>query len=644
MVHDSDTYRKAASVSLAGLFVQAGLALVLGLLAAYTQSAAVMAACWLVLLGLPAWVVLQLIFSQQRRERDEAREAQALAARAAAGSMFEEATLLEVRRRIERLHRWGLPSVSLGIALLQMGLGGLLCWMQLRRYRELPFDAVADLRPGVNPVLAALLLLLVALAAFFMARYIAGMTREKAWAALRGGASVLLIACLVAAGLGLALALAVWGGFPRALHVAAIALSGFTALLGTESLVILLLSLYRPKRAGEALRPAFDSRLLGWLTAPKSLGQTLAETLRYQFGLEVSGSWAFKLVSRAVLPMSAAALALLWLCSCFFIVAPHERAVVLVRGRMGELAGPGLHFKPPWPLATVQGRVEVDRLRRVVVCTPGGALPGTSEELLMTSGGEMIAAEVTVLYRVAAGHEKAFVQSSEDPEALIAAGAADALARHITRHRTLDLIGPGRAGASAALKADLAAALPVDVFGIEVVEVSLSGMRPPKDAADGFLEMVNARQEREKMAAEARRESGMMLTAVAGSQEQARRIRDAIDAYNAAAPEGKVAARSRVEALIESAGGQAAESLANARADRWRRDLAERSAAQEFSAYAGPYRIAPAFLKERLMSEAREAMAGRHKVILTRDPAGRLPALDFNLSDTAGAGNLLGGK
>ena len=46
----------------------------------------------------------------------------------------------------------------------------------------------------------------------------------------------------------------------------------------------------------------FDSRLLGWLTAPKSLGQTLAETLRYQFGLEVSGSWAFKLVSRAVLP------------------------------------------------------------------------------------------------------------------------------------------------------------------------------------------------------------------------------------------------------------------------------------------------------------------------------------------------------
>ena len=160
-------------------------------------------------------------------------------------------------------------------------------------------------------------------------------------------------------------------------------------LVGGEILLTALLAAYRPKRPGEIPRPAFDSRFLGLLTAPESLGQVVGELINYQFGVEVSRSWFYQMLGRAVTPLTMFAAAVLLALSTLVIVGPDEQAIVL---RFGSLArgpvGPGIHVKAPWPVETAEIYPTGKVLQLTISSDKLGRFEKKREGLLWTGGDD----------------------------------------------------------------------------------------------------------------------------------------------------------------------------------------------------------------------------------------------------------------
>src|SRR5579862_5711110 len=126
MKADYLSYQRASKVSLLGVVIQLALGLLLLLFGLYTADKAAQTASAFILLGVPVWLALAILFDQHRRERIEAIEAEAFAASdAASSSVFEERSddLRVAARRLKVLYKFMIPAVSLVIAGLLIGLG-----------------------------------------------------------------------------------------------------------------------------------------------------------------------------------------------------------------------------------------------------------------------------------------------------------------------------------------------------------------------------------------------------------------------------------------------------------------------------------------------------------------------------------------
>ena len=163
---------------------------------------------------------------------------------------------------------------------------------------------------ATNPWLVAGFCAVMAFLGFLVARYVAGMTRVPAWQALRGGAGYLIGNVVVIMLCGLAV-LGLPFGYTWGLAALALFVPLLMVVLGAETLLAFVFGIYRPRKADEVVRPAFDSRLLGWLTSPESMGKIVSETLNYQFGFEITRSWFYVLLGRALAPLIAAGLLIL---------------------------------------------------------------------------------------------------------------------------------------------------------------------------------------------------------------------------------------------------------------------------------------------------------------------------------------------
>ncbi|MGC8159923.1 hypothetical protein ACP3WZ_25700, partial [Salmonella enterica] len=74
-------------------------------------------------------------------------------------------------------------------------------------------------------------------------------------------------------------------------------------VFGVEVFVNFVLDIYRPRKAGESPRPAFNSPLLGLVASPETVARSINEAINYQLGYDVSGTWLYRLLSRAAAPL-----------------------------------------------------------------------------------------------------------------------------------------------------------------------------------------------------------------------------------------------------------------------------------------------------------------------------------------------------
>ncbi len=675
MKADPIAFKRATNVSLLGLTLQIVLALVFLLYSVFGQDQAALTAFYYVALGAPVWLGLALVFNQHRLERLEAAEAEMFASSSASqASVFAEVdTELRVQsRRLSWMHRVLLPVLSLGVGGALIGLG-LVQFLDDRAFLS-PTTSLTGRLTGW----AVSLGLGAAVIAFIFARFVAGMAKQPAWSNLRAGASVMVGASLV----GLAIAVAHgadFAGSNLALRYLHVVLPIFMIALGAEVFLNFVLNIYRPRRAGEIPRPAFDSRVLGFVAAPDRLVESISDAINYQFGFEVSSTWFYRLLSRSIASLLLLAGLTIWLLSAFPVVEADERGLLLSWGRLSREVGPGLHVKAPWPFQSIQ-RFPATAVRQLEVGTPppsgDHAILWTnphgvdevymlvqSEKAEVRGGRSSAGRDLSVLsievpvqyvvrdltaYRLLTADGPNPNQPDAMREALLRFVASRELIEYVATLTVDEILGAARSQMAEELRrrfeARFAELGPVDPetglprgAGVEILFVGVSGAHPPQpeEVALSFQSVVSAEQRREATVEHARAEAVRSLSRVAGDVELANRIVAEIDALerlqNASADERATSEQElKVEELLAEAGGQAATLIAEARAARWERHMDARSVAARHAGRVALYRAAPAvYMVSQYLNAVREAARDSRLFITAFDT----PHIRINLEE-----------
>ena len=688
MNRDELTYSRATTAALAGLAVQIVLCVATGLIGAWAQSPAIQAATWHIAGGIPIWIILAIIYQQHRVERTESLAAEKLATQdATSAAIFGETSdeLQLSRNRLDRLYAYGLPAVSFAVAIYLIAAGAAM----LYRAVGLGTDKVAlSLAKDCNPVGLMFATAGVAFVAFIAARWISGYTRVREWQLLRGGASYLMSTFLVAALL-----------FAGAAAVSVVKETTFfewlarlvpwmMILVGGEILLTALLAAYRPKRPGEIPRPAFDSRFLGLLTAPESLGQVVGELINYQFGVEVSRSWFYQMLGRAVTPLTIFAGAVLFALSTLVIVGPDEQGTVLRHGALarGPL-GPGMHLKAPWPIETSEIYPTGKVLQLTISSDKLGRFEKKREGLLWTGGDDdaakmglefvlcasetgdgsgsslsLLVADVIVQYRI--GDLVKFLEGSTSARESIDLVTQQEASNYFAGKTLEELLSRGRTEGGPELQKRIQARVDALGLGFEIVDVGVTTLQPPPGkVAREFHRQIGAQQERETLVQLANKDAIKTLAKVAGSVDRSRKINEAIirldDSRTAAAEAAaKIGARDilpltaqqlakqelEIEELLGEARGEAAEIVHKARSDRWKKTIGERSALERFAGQLLAYKAAPAYFRTKQYLEVlANSLVDRRKVVIAGDK-GDLPVLNLDFSDPTNAIDTLIGE
>jgi membrane protease subunit HflK len=668
---DPRVFQRATNVALIGLAIQGALVVATGLVALWSESQAVYAAAWHMLGGLPIGIMLALLYSQHEAERAERLAADKLAADpTASAAIFNNLgdDLDAARRRLDNLYRYGLPAVSLLIAAYLIIAGGSLVWVQLRAMSTMAAVGHTVLAPRCDPVGLLFALAGIAFVAFVGGRWIAGYARQRAWQLLRGCASYLMSCFVVAALLlgGAAVIAVIGGNWP--FDEMALVIPGLMVGIGIEILLTTLLESYRPRVPGSVPRPAFDSRVLGLLTAPESLGSVLAELISYQFGVEVSGSWLYRLLGSAITPLTIFGAAVLVAMSSFTIVGPDERGVLLRFGALeGEPLPPGIHGKLPWPIETVEMH-PVGEVQQLVVTSD---LTGRSEKspaILWTNdsdrdsqigqedflaasaddgaGVSLISADVTVQYTVADLHT--FLLGSTNPRQALKAVAQREATVFFATHDIDMLLSTGRTEGGPELQKSIQERADQAGLGINVVGVAITSIHPPIGTVSrAFHSQIGAVQERETWIQLAHKEAVQQLAKVAGSVAISNRIDaeirglDALRTAGGADPAAIAAGERRIDGMLAEARGEAAELLHSAWAYRWKRSVGERADGERFAGELLAYEASPNYYRTRRFLEVlAEGLSDRRKYVIAGD-AGDTPVFRMNFSDPASAIDML---
>src|SRR6266853_3089007 len=291
-----------------------------------------------------SWFQMRL----EQNEREEKLEFDEMTKARGSAALFEAkaAEVFPAQRSREQFERYFVPGFTVILCLVTAA-GAFFLWRWLTKSTTL-----GELK---QPMLALALFALFALILFLLGKFSATIARLERHRLLRPGASYLLLAAylcfLVALGI-----VGVQAGLPRSDLYVGRALCVLLGLIAVETLINLILEMYRPRVKGKIERPLYDSRLVGLLGQPEGLITTAAQALDYQFGFKVSETWFYRFFERAILWLLPLQVFLLILSTGLVIIEPGEQALLEHFGRPVEgrtVLEPGPHFKWPWPIDKV---------------------------------------------------------------------------------------------------------------------------------------------------------------------------------------------------------------------------------------------------------------------------------------------------
>lgn len=675
MKEDHLAYKRATSVSLIGLALQVVVAGVLLVYARMGSDPAAMSGFLVVLLGVPIWLVLALVFHQHRRERLEALEAEAYRQSSAAqSSVFEEvgADQQVQAGKLAWMHKWFLPGVSIVVGVFYIALG---VW----RYLGLPGEGVDFIPPDENGWAIALGLG-IAVLNFVFARFVAGMAKQPAWSLLHAGSAAAVGGALVGAAVSVSHFAHAALGYEVLLEYLPLVTAVFMVGIGAEIFMNFVLNLYRPRTPGEFQRPAFDSRVLAFIAAPDKLAESISEAINYQFGFNVSSTWFYRLLERSVWLLVVLASLILWGMTTMTIVDPQESALLVRNGKVVKTLDSGLSFKMPWPFDRVE-KFPALSINEVIIgarrpSNDGPILwtnehgagseemflvqptPGASEE----AGAEsrdyaLLVAEISLHYSV--GDLNKYLRIAQDAEYgdpdkmrkdLLGAAASGVVMQYLATRSVDEVLGGDRSEMNGAIRKAIQTRYDELDWGVSLQFAGVAGVHPKKEVAGAFEEVVNADQRRESAIERAEAERISRLASVAGSVENAGRIiavLDELDALRAGGGSDEEIASKELEAtdLILDSKGEASIVMSSARTKRWSRHMSARSQLVQSVGQIAAYKAAPLPFKVEQYLSALSDSARAARVWIVPDQSIRID-IDFFEEQAAvyGFGPDLGGS
>jgi modulator of FtsH protease HflK len=297
------------------------------------------------------------------------------------------------------------------------------------------------------------------------------------------------------------------------------------------------------------------------------------------------------------------ALVLAWgALTSFYTVQPEERAVIKRFGAVHDIADPGLHFKLPFGIDTIQV-VATERVLkqefgfRTADATVGDRtrfasqdFPG--ESLMLTGDLNIIQVEWVVQYRIA--DPEKFLYGMREPTQTLRDLSESVMRRIVGNRIGSEVLTIGRVDIANTARDEIQDAMDKYDNGIRVITVELQDVVPPPRVQPAFNEVNEARQELERMVNEATRQANEAIPRADGTAKR----------------------------VISEAEGYATE--------RVNRALGE---AVRFNAVLAEYRVVPEVTRSRLYLETLNQVLPRiGSVIVVQD--GQVPPLPLlNLRD-----------
>jgi modulator of FtsH protease HflK len=559
-----------------------------------------------------SWFQMRL----EDRERLEKLELDELAKAHGGSALFEarDAEVFPAQRSREQLERFFVPAFTVLLFVLQAG-GGWWLWRWLSRSTTVP----GVMQPITGSALFGVFFLLL----FLLGRFSATIARLERHRLLRPSASYLLLNAFLCLAVTLGM-VGVWAGFPKADFYVAYALCVLLGMVALETLIQLVLEVYRPRVKGKVERPLYESRLVGLLGQPEGLVTTAAQALDYQFGFKVSETWFYRFFERALGWLLLLQLGALLLSTSVVFIEAGEEGVLERCGRLIESRsplGPGAHLKWPWPI----DRVYRYRTEQIQTFTIGSAseTPQERERYVLWGQGHKGETNFLVASRVQVSQETTnevtgkrtppvnlltvsvpvqfqitnlleWAYKNEDAPGLLEHLGTREVVRYLVGVDMNEIMSEGRQEAAQTLRDRIQAAANEHKLGARIVAVDMGDLHPPVKVAPEYEKVIAAIQTKQ----------AKILAATA----------DAI----------------RTNAL---AGAQARSILNKAGAERTAREIGAVAQAALFTNQIPAFEAAPSVYPERvyLQTFARATANARKYILLTTNTH---DVVQFDLQDS----------
>ena len=204
------------------------------------------------------------------------------------------------------------------------------------------------------------------------------------------------------------------------------------------------------------------------------------------------------------------AVVVLWLLSGIYIVRPDEQGIVRRFGKAVRVTEPGPHYHLPGPIEKVD-KVKVKKVRRIEIgfrtISPGppARYRFVPQESLMLTGDEQIVdAQIIVQYQVKDPEKFLFnVRGLERPQGALIDAAEVALRQVVGQRPIDDVLITEKLQIEIDIREVLQKIIDRYDSGVGIKEVKLQTVRPPKEVAAAFSDVVSAKEDKDRLIKEA---------------------------------------------------------------------------------------------------------------------------------------------
>lgn len=237
---------------------------------------------------------------------------------------------------------------------------------------------------------------------------------------------------------------------------------------------------------------------------------------RFRFGGRGPGGGPRRISWRLI----AGALFVGWLLTGVYTVDEGERAVIMRLGDFNRVTGPGIAWRLPSPIESLQKEnVTGQRTAEVGFQTRNQTTIDNPDESLMITGDRNIAEiHFRVYYNIKDVVD--FVFNVRDPDQAVRAVAESAMREVIGRRQLEPIITTERGAVEQGVEQLMQQVLDEYESGVEVLQVELLRAAAPQAVIEAFNDVVNAGQDAETATNNANRESARLINEAQAYRER----------------------------------------------------------------------------------------------------------------------------